>query len=197
MAKELGLKTLIEGVETELQREYLRSVGCGRLQGYLLGKPASFDDSRKMIVKGEYLPLERPEYHDFYEQVGHVNMLRPNPTTGIGGHYVPGDVPCAILRCRQGVYDYLNASDAYKDFLQLKQISGLEESSIRMNDASCMLHTRMREGIAESVESGDWADIDCKCDVQQCSFQVKCVADDRENDMMALLLIALETKTLA
>ena len=39
MAKELGIKTLAEGVETQEHAEFLASIGCGRQQGYLYGKP--------------------------------------------------------------------------------------------------------------------------------------------------------------
>ena len=39
MAKELGIKTLAEGVETQEHAEFLASIGCGRQQGYYYGKP--------------------------------------------------------------------------------------------------------------------------------------------------------------
>lgn len=38
MAKELGIKTLAEGVETQEHAEFLASIGCGRQQGYYYGK---------------------------------------------------------------------------------------------------------------------------------------------------------------
>ncbi len=39
MAKELDLKTVAEGVETEEQMRMLEEIGCDYLQGYLLGRP--------------------------------------------------------------------------------------------------------------------------------------------------------------
>ena len=41
LAKEIGMQTLSEGVETEEAFEFLRSIGCDRIQGYLFGKPMS------------------------------------------------------------------------------------------------------------------------------------------------------------
>lgn len=38
MAKELGLDVVAEGVETEIQLEFLKRVACPRIQGFLLGK---------------------------------------------------------------------------------------------------------------------------------------------------------------
>ncbi len=39
MAKSIGIRTLVEGVETEAQRDFLRGIGCDMMQGYLFGKP--------------------------------------------------------------------------------------------------------------------------------------------------------------
>jgi len=44
LASSLGLDTVAEGVETEPQRDWLAEHGCGELQGYLLGRPAPFED---------------------------------------------------------------------------------------------------------------------------------------------------------
>ena len=40
MARNLGLDVVAEGVETEAQLDFLARVGCGKAQGYLLGRPA-------------------------------------------------------------------------------------------------------------------------------------------------------------
>jgi diguanylate cyclase (GGDEF)-like protein len=39
LARELRLEVVAEGVETEAQREFLASLGCDELQGWLLGRP--------------------------------------------------------------------------------------------------------------------------------------------------------------
>ena len=54
LAEEIGMKTLCEGVETMEQAEFLESAHCGRLQGYLYGKPLSYDELLKKIKAGEY-----------------------------------------------------------------------------------------------------------------------------------------------
>ena len=41
MAKELGLMTLAEGVETREQLRILQNLGCDQFQGFLLGRPMS------------------------------------------------------------------------------------------------------------------------------------------------------------
>ena len=49
LATRLGMKTLTEGVETEEQSKFLEEVGCGRLQGYLYGKPFKLADFEEKI----------------------------------------------------------------------------------------------------------------------------------------------------
>ena len=58
MAKRLGMSTVCEGVETKGQYEFLRDAGCVRMQGYLFGKPYSYDDLEGMIEKGDYVISE-------------------------------------------------------------------------------------------------------------------------------------------
>jgi EAL domain-containing protein (putative c-di-GMP-specific phosphodiesterase class I) len=54
LAQKIGMQTLTEGVETEEAREFLRSIGCQRLQGYLFGRPMSKDEFVEKILSGEY-----------------------------------------------------------------------------------------------------------------------------------------------
>lgn len=44
MGRSLGLVVVAEGVETELQREYLTTKGCSQLQGYLISRPVNAAD---------------------------------------------------------------------------------------------------------------------------------------------------------
>ena len=53
MANRIHMLTLTEGVETEKQAEFLNQIGCGRLQGYLFGKPLPKASLYERIDKGE------------------------------------------------------------------------------------------------------------------------------------------------
>lgn len=49
MAHKLGLKVIAEGVETEQQRDMLKSMGCDYGQGYLFSKPIPADEFEKLL----------------------------------------------------------------------------------------------------------------------------------------------------
>lgn len=51
MAKGLGLDIVAEGVETEVQLEYLKHLGCHKIQGFLLGRPAKSAETEKLLEK--------------------------------------------------------------------------------------------------------------------------------------------------
>ncbi len=51
MAKQLGLKVIAEGVETEPQFEFLKSQGCDLIQGYLFSRPIPEEEFTKMLTK--------------------------------------------------------------------------------------------------------------------------------------------------
>ncbi|MCG6538348.1 MAG: EAL domain-containing protein, partial [Syntrophales bacterium LBB04] len=44
MCRELGLRVVAEGVETNFQKQYLLTQGCHKLQGCLFGKPVSAEE---------------------------------------------------------------------------------------------------------------------------------------------------------
>ncbi len=47
MAKDIGIQTLAEGVETQAQLSFLREIGCEKAQGYLFSKPCPIAELRK------------------------------------------------------------------------------------------------------------------------------------------------------
>ena len=54
MADRIGMHTLAEGVETKEEADFLESIGCGRLQGYLYGKPLPYEELKAKIDNKEF-----------------------------------------------------------------------------------------------------------------------------------------------
>ena len=51
MVRKLGFETIAEGVETNEQFEYLKSIECDCIQGFLLGKPIPKDEVEKLLLR--------------------------------------------------------------------------------------------------------------------------------------------------
>lgn len=53
LAHSLGCRVLAEGVETELQSDYLHQQGCDLVQGFLYGRPVPAQDFEQILARGE------------------------------------------------------------------------------------------------------------------------------------------------
>jgi predicted signal transduction protein with EAL and GGDEF domain len=51
MGHSLGLRVVVEGVETEEQETFLRAIGCRHVQGYRYGRPALLDDLQEQRAR--------------------------------------------------------------------------------------------------------------------------------------------------
>ena len=57
LAKQFGLKTVAEGVETEGQAAILRDLECDRMQGYLFARPQASDQVEKMLEQASQIQV--------------------------------------------------------------------------------------------------------------------------------------------
>ena len=57
LAKQFGLKTVAEGVETEGQAQILRDLECDRMQGYLFARPQASDQVEKMLEQASQIQV--------------------------------------------------------------------------------------------------------------------------------------------
>jgi EAL domain-containing protein (putative c-di-GMP-specific phosphodiesterase class I) len=60
MAKQMGVATLVEGVESEEHLGILRAMGSDKLQGFLFGRPIPLDNIIDLTNDGNYIPFEKP-----------------------------------------------------------------------------------------------------------------------------------------
>ena len=55
LANDINMRTLAEGVETEDAFEFLRDIGCERIQGYLFGKPMPKEEIIEKMKNGTFI----------------------------------------------------------------------------------------------------------------------------------------------
>ena len=58
MAKWLGTPVIAEGVETVEQADYMKSIGCNYVQGYLYSKPIPEEEFRQKMTRLEHEPMK-------------------------------------------------------------------------------------------------------------------------------------------
>ena len=191
MSKELGLKTLVEGVETEEQFKFLKSIGCGRAQGWHFGRPVSFDGTLEAITNQTYPPVESLSMRSFYEAIGRTNMVRPNPSKAPGGGYTPSDIPAVIIERRHGEFKFLNVSDVYLTFLHDMGVSSVEETEENMTCGEPS-YKRLRASIEDAVASEGWVRSTYDDLGFPCSLVMKCIARNLEEDAISVIVVTLD-----
>ncbi len=78
MAKELNIQTLAEGVETEEQLEFLKTIGCEKAQGFLFSKPLPGAQCMEEIG-AKHIKIESLDEIKYYDDIGRTNVLSTRP----------------------------------------------------------------------------------------------------------------------
>ncbi len=105
MAKKIGIKTLCEGVETLEQVEFLKSIGCGKLQGYYYSKPLPVEELIKVITQ-KGISFEERKWKNYYE------------AASITVHQT--DAPLAVVEYKNGTFKTLFVNDSFRQQIGIK-----------------------------------------------------------------------------
>lgn len=99
MDKNIGIRSLAEGVETAEQVEFLKKCGCEKMQGYYFGQPMPFEDLMKAChEKG--LSVEGAKQKVCYDQLSQVNFM--------------SDIPLVVTEYREGKVHILFVNEQLK-----------------------------------------------------------------------------------
>ena len=133
MASALGVDTVCEGVETEEQVQFLREVGCSKLQGYYYAKPIPIVKILERYEQGIQIGFENPVETQYFETIGGVNLydlavisqIDKDQDLQIGsgkgerknqGFF--NTLPMAILEFRGDRMWFARTNQSYRDFVK-------------------------------------------------------------------------------
>jgi diguanylate cyclase (GGDEF)-like protein len=121
MAIGLGTETVCEGVETEEQVEFLREIGCTRIQGYYYGKPLPFEKILAKVKDGTALEYENPEESGYYASIGHLNLYDistlANENDESMNQYF-NTLPMSIMEVKGSEVKLNRCNRSYREFLR-------------------------------------------------------------------------------
>ena len=126
MAKKIGIRTLAEGVETEEQLEFLREIGCEKLQGYYIGRPRPYEESIAHCKEMGFR-FETPGKRRYNDDLGNVNLLsgyahiKQHAASEVG-NYVEG-IPLSIVEMVGDKLEFLYANKSFQQ--ELSSVRGL------------------------------------------------------------------------
>ena len=130
MAKSLGIKTLAEGVETREQVDFLREIGCEKIQGYFFGKPQPLKDTFAHM-ESIGVPIENPHVRRVYSAIGRINYLVDSPKT--------------IVAYENGNFRFIFANSQFVEQLRSLGIVDVKEAESTCNATDKSVYTLFRE----------------------------------------------------
>ena len=79
MTTSINIDTLAEGVETVNQFNFLKEIGCDKLQGFCFSKPTPFNEICDRYRNGKGIGFEDYREHDYYETISRVPLSDISP----------------------------------------------------------------------------------------------------------------------
>ena len=152
MAKELGMHTLAEGVETEEQFAFLREIGCEKGQGDLFSAPIPLSKAIDFCYgeKAQLTP-EPTELNSYYAEIGRINVLSSDPLQSHSGGMNGEMLSLAILERHEDEIRYLYQSSMFQEFMHSIQL-GEESAHTPHYERRLKQHRRM---VARMMDEAD------------------------------------------
>ena len=130
MAKNLGLKTLAEGVETKEQMEFLKGIGCEKVQGYYCGKPLPLKETLDHMASIG-MHVEDPKTRHVYSRLGSLDYLV--------------DSPKAIASFEKGTIKFLFVNRQFEEQLQSLGYDSFKDVEVDCNNPEDPLYQKLRD----------------------------------------------------
>ena len=109
MAKQIGVQTLAEGVETQEQFDFLRYIGCEKVQGYFFSRPLPSEQLEKTGL-AEPENMEPSAMKGYYNSIGVSDFVTNRPLAIV--EYDGKDMKFKYINSEfQDVLDSLGGSD--------------------------------------------------------------------------------------
>ena len=135
MAKNIDIQTLAEGVENREQYEFLRDIGCEKIQGYYFGRPQPYDEMiENWLKKGG--KIESRAWADYFDRIGKENLLT--------------DKPLALLEDDGKEFKFYFLNNAFKEALKSNGSKSMEEVLRDINEVGTPMQ-RMFRNFAENI----------------------------------------------
>lgn len=113
MAKWLKMPVIAEGVETQQQVEFLRTIGCTRVQGYYYSRPIPVDDYELLSEKEEAVPRIKEILLDTSDTSDTEDIWNPNAQFNLLFNSINGGI--GLYELSSSGLEALRVNDGYLD----------------------------------------------------------------------------------
>ena len=117
----LGIDSLCEGVETEEQVEFLKEIGCTKLQGYYFCRPIPVEEIMERYRKGIQIGFENPQESEYFATIGRINLydasvIASDDRESMKNYF--NTIPMAIIETTEDEYVIARCNNTYRAFMK-------------------------------------------------------------------------------
>ena len=190
MAKELQIKTLMEGVEDEEVLEFLKQIGCEKAQGFLFGRPTPLEMISDFKNRHENF-AERKYYND----IGRVNLLSQMPLKLPANNDISddfkklNDLPLAITEFDGRRFKFLMANSGFRNIFKNLGVGEKISPNDVFNNFSLSFALKVRSTAQQCIKNDGSYSCDFVTSEGFFSIRLRKIAYNSQTQTAALLAI--------
>lgn len=167
MAKDLHIHTLAEGAETKEQCDFLREIGCEKIQGYYYGKPIPCEDFHQYALD-QGLQVETRAEAQLFDQAGLIDLNQP--------------IPISIVHDDTQEMTMLQANGLYLESLHSIGTRDVQRVNVNLRSAYFPMNEKFRRFADRLRMTGQWETMTYVDDGQYMRLKAKEIATvDKES----------------
>ncbi len=192
MAKSLGIQTLAEGVETKEQMDFLKSIGCEKVQGFYYGCPMKYWDlMRHISEKGLF--IEEPGDSKYFDDIGKTDILGTTPVVDDrnGTDVNARGMALAIVERRNDAFHVMNCNESFRRIMYRIGFGEITEAERAFSNPDGALYRSFSTLFEKSERTGAQELYDIVWKGFYCSGKAKFLSKGRESSAVLISLVNL------
>ena len=202
MAKSLGIHTVAEGVEYQEQYDFLRSIGCEALQGFLFSRPLSKNDFLEYLKQHPGI-IEPEQEKEYWNKAGNLDLLSATPLESFNDDPLSEDLkdtdlfieaPLAILEVGKNSAHHVYASNQYRKNIRELGYPTLEDLEHSYNDRVSDQYLIFKRMIMNTIGKDTVQVVDYIRNNIYYNVRTRCLARLQDKAIVAVQLTIFETE---
>ncbi len=158
MASGLGIDTVAEGVENEEQVEFLREIGCTRLQGFYYSEALPMEEILRRYEEGSRIGFENPDEAGYYAAIGRINLYdlahAANEDADEFKQYFD-TLPMAIVEANGDEMSIIRCNKSYQELVKLAFDTDPRGKRLRLDELRDKLDSAFAIAVKQCAERGE------------------------------------------
>ena len=190
MVKQLGVQTLVEGVETPEQVDFLRSIGVDKLQGYYFSKPIPAEEIDAWVAEHDACGESRDNW-SYYDAIGRADIVMPSYDNSSEGA-LSWQTSAAIIEYRNGELNLLSINQAGIDYFQKNGYKGFADIRNELTISWRPLNRRIIQAAERAIANNSSTEFDFVNHGKYAMITMRPIAHNIQNGSYALLLTIMD-----